>query len=364
MMLIPAGLEAPPITDADSPFDDKNADIIIRSSDKVDFRLSKFILSSASAVFRDMFTHALPAPFTLDIKGDELADIRDGLPVVRLSEPSDILRLLFQYLYPMDNPSIDDSHDIFALVRAMDKYSFDRFSQTITSLLHTAMRSNPHTVYAFACHYHSGTPSIDIARDAAIETLIYPMLLTRGPLVRESELLQMTSVELQDLLKFHWDCAKAVVGIVQGMFPGSGTSKMPEDYPCSMSTDSRDAVPPCGCKRVDIEITEGSAGHQSITIHRQTTGEFVRRRFIVNHTFTAPDWVFGYLKGCEKLLAERPHWTTLMGGKAQRMMEACLEDAGVCGWCEWRAKDQVPKLRERLVAQIEQSVRTVRRCVT
>ena len=39
-----------------SPFDDPDADIVIRSAEGISFRLYKVILSKASSVFRDMFT--------------------------------------------------------------------------------------------------------------------------------------------------------------------------------------------------------------------------------------------------------------------------------------------------------------------
>ena len=57
-----------------SPFDDPDADIVIRSAEGISFRLYKVILSKASSVFRDMFT--LPdgqshrGPQTVDVSED------------------------------------------------------------------------------------------------------------------------------------------------------------------------------------------------------------------------------------------------------------------------------------------------------
>ncbi|KAI0272559.1 hypothetical protein BC834DRAFT_857294 [Gloeopeniophorella convolvens] len=42
------------VNDFGPPFDDADADIILRSTDNVDFRVYSVILSKASAVFRDL----------------------------------------------------------------------------------------------------------------------------------------------------------------------------------------------------------------------------------------------------------------------------------------------------------------------
>ncbi|KAI0255963.1 hypothetical protein BJV78DRAFT_1113987, partial [Lactifluus subvellereus] len=46
------------------PFDDADADIILRSSDQVNFHVYKVILSVASPFFKDMFS--LPQPVGAD----------------------------------------------------------------------------------------------------------------------------------------------------------------------------------------------------------------------------------------------------------------------------------------------------------
>ncbi|KAI0305826.1 hypothetical protein B0F90DRAFT_1609499, partial [Multifurca ochricompacta] len=66
------------------PFDDADADIILRSADNFDFRVYRVILSKASPVFRDMFT--FPHPGSCGKSDDD--DHKDGLPLVRLPESS------------------------------------------------------------------------------------------------------------------------------------------------------------------------------------------------------------------------------------------------------------------------------------
>ncbi|KAI0732150.1 hypothetical protein C8Q72DRAFT_753347, partial [Fomitopsis betulina] len=70
------------VIDAPAPFNRSSADVILRSSDLVDFRVRKGILAEASSVFDDMF--GIPQPENTPSQGDT----REGLPVVRLEENS------------------------------------------------------------------------------------------------------------------------------------------------------------------------------------------------------------------------------------------------------------------------------------
>jgi hypothetical protein len=80
-----------PITCPPETFDVSDASLIIRSSDLVDFRVHKSVLALASPFFRDLLS--LPQP-------SESESI-DGLPVVELSEDSELLNTLVSFLYPV-----------------------------------------------------------------------------------------------------------------------------------------------------------------------------------------------------------------------------------------------------------------------
>ena len=73
------------------PFDISDTNLIIRSSDLVDFRVHKSVLAMASPFFKDLLS--LPQP-----SDDEIAD---GHPVVQLSESSELLNGLISILYPV-----------------------------------------------------------------------------------------------------------------------------------------------------------------------------------------------------------------------------------------------------------------------
>ena len=68
-----------------------DANIIIRSSDLVDFRVHKSVLVMASPFFRDLLS--LPQPSD--------SESVDGLPVVELPEDSELLNSLISLFYPV-----------------------------------------------------------------------------------------------------------------------------------------------------------------------------------------------------------------------------------------------------------------------
>jgi hypothetical protein len=80
-----------PTTSAPPTFDVPDANIIIRSSDFVDFRVHKSVLTMTSPFFNDLLS--LPQPSD--------SETFDGLPVIQLSEDSEILNTLVSLLYPV-----------------------------------------------------------------------------------------------------------------------------------------------------------------------------------------------------------------------------------------------------------------------
>lgn len=96
------------------------ADIFLRSSDGIDFRVVKSFLSHASPFFESMFKIPTPAEGP---NGDEMLD---GLRVIPITEKSNILEALLLLVYPpcadVDPPTILPLEDNMALLRATAKY--------------------------------------------------------------------------------------------------------------------------------------------------------------------------------------------------------------------------------------------------
>jgi hypothetical protein len=101
--------------------DISDADVILRSSDLVDFRVRRSILATSSPLFGDLFS--LPQP------SDH--EVLDGLPVVHLPEGAEVLNSLVTMLYPIP-PEIPDSDDkILTLLAASQKYDMTTVQSSI-----------------------------------------------------------------------------------------------------------------------------------------------------------------------------------------------------------------------------------------
>ncbi len=92
-----------------------NADVILRSSDLVDFRVHKSVLAMSSPFFSDMFS--LPQP-----RNDAAPD---DLPVVCVSEDAEVLNSLISMLYPVPPKIPNSSERIYDVLDAAAKYDMD-----------------------------------------------------------------------------------------------------------------------------------------------------------------------------------------------------------------------------------------------
>ena len=89
-----------PATSPLEPSDTSDANLVIRSSDLVNFKVHKHVLAVASPFFK----HLLSLPQPPD------SESVDGLPVIQLPEDSWLLSTLVSMLYPLC-PVIPNSYD-------------------------------------------------------------------------------------------------------------------------------------------------------------------------------------------------------------------------------------------------------------
>jgi hypothetical protein len=144
-----------------------NADIILQSSDLVNFRVHRLVLVTSSPFFRDMFS--LPQP------SDDVAP--DGLPVLHLSETAEVLNSLISMLYPV-LPEMPRSMDnTLALLAATEKYdmgaiqSFIRAEVSCKQLLSPSDSGGAFHMFTAAC----SKQLIPEMETAARLTLGYPL---------------------------------------------------------------------------------------------------------------------------------------------------------------------------------------------
>ncbi|KAI0779444.1 hypothetical protein C8Q74DRAFT_692093 [Fomes fomentarius] len=145
-----------------APFDDADANIIVRSSDGVDFRLYKNVLAKASPVFRDMFT--LPASSSSSSESPE------DPQTISLSENAETLDALFRLCYPVEHPVFTAFEHVRAVLEAAEKYDMTSLVGNLEEYFVPFLDSEPLRTYATGYFLQSR----EIARAAAKRLLEDP----------------------------------------------------------------------------------------------------------------------------------------------------------------------------------------------
>lgn len=141
MSILPAILFAKPFVGSD-------ADVILRSSDGVEFQAHKLILSYASPVFRDMFQIG-----DASSSNAHTPACKSELSIIDLTEPQHVLYHILHHCYPIPHNTPTTLDDLVPLLTAAVKYDM----QGVLSLLQYALRPLRKTqmlqVYAIACRF-------------------------------------------------------------------------------------------------------------------------------------------------------------------------------------------------------------------
>ena len=130
---------------AASPFNETSADVILRTSDAVDFHVHTLVLSLASTFFESMFS--IPQP----------ASTPEQTPVERqiiyVSEDSTTMDALLRYVYPVYDPAGLDLNAVDHILAAATKYELLDAARTIGNVLDSFVGQSPLDVFAISCHH-------------------------------------------------------------------------------------------------------------------------------------------------------------------------------------------------------------------
>ncbi|KZS87856.1 hypothetical protein SISNIDRAFT_419022, partial [Sistotremastrum niveocremeum HHB9708] len=102
----------------------QDSNLIIRSSDEMEFHVHKSIMSSSSRVFRDM----------LSLDTQNLSTTSD-LPLVDVSEESDVIEAALRFLYPLPRPILKSLSPMVVLFELADKYDIPLINFTLQEIL-------------------------------------------------------------------------------------------------------------------------------------------------------------------------------------------------------------------------------------
>ncbi|PFH50251.1 hypothetical protein AMATHDRAFT_4157 [Amanita thiersii Skay4041] len=135
--------------DAEKPFDSSaKADIILRSSDSVDFYAISLLLSTVSPIFDDMFS------LNSTLAQQEIT--KNGLPVVLLEESNMILQhflvLIYPHIHEPDLLNSNSSRDFIKICQAAQKYCMDIVEEKLKKMILASsfIKEEPFRVYLMA----------------------------------------------------------------------------------------------------------------------------------------------------------------------------------------------------------------------
>ncbi|KZT05032.1 uncharacterized protein LAESUDRAFT_239915 [Laetiporus sulphureus 93-53] len=162
---------------AAAPFDRRDADIVLRTPDNVDFHLHKAILCIASNFFDGMFN--IPQP---DESCQYEIHHESGIPIVCVSERSLTLDSLLRFCYPSTDPSLKDEELMADVLAAAQKYDMEDVERRIKKSMLVSILyppSNiplaPKIVTAYAVAVRLGLEDVACAAAvASISTITFP----------------------------------------------------------------------------------------------------------------------------------------------------------------------------------------------
>ncbi|KAL7280617.1 hypothetical protein ACG7TL_005554 [Trametes sanguinea] len=179
------------------PFD-KPADLILRSSDGVDYNVYRCILALASPIFADMWSLPQPTPPS---HRSHKADSPD-LPAVAIPETAKTLETLLRLIYPLSTvPDFASIHDFKAAFLVAHKYEIDYTKTVLSSALSKYSGLEPLRMYAMAVRYDLP----DVARLAA-----RGFLLMQDPLAMVDEVKELDVVAYHRLLVYRARCTNSL----------------------------------------------------------------------------------------------------------------------------------------------------------
>ena len=173
-----------------------NSNLILRSSDSVDF----FVIEGLIRFVSPFFDRKFPLKDSEEI---------DGRPVIAVPERSNVLRGLLDIIYPGedDNFDVPDCHLYGEMVRAARNFEISTAEKKLRKQGTALACKEPLRMYAIA----TSLGWVEVAKIAAINTLSQPL----RDMTFVDEFDQITGADLFRLMHFRFKCARVVCNVVR-----------------------------------------------------------------------------------------------------------------------------------------------------
>ena len=179
------------------------ADVVLRSSDGTDYRMSKATLSQASPFFEQMFSLPQLAKDSDSCAKDDNEE-RVSLPIIPFTEPASVLDVLLRFCIPRPPPKLNDFVTIFHVLKAAKKYELDWAFAAVSDALGGVVGKDPVRSYVMARHFE--------LKDATRQAAIHCLRLTVSDIIDcdIGELECINGRDFQQLLRYRRKCRDAV----------------------------------------------------------------------------------------------------------------------------------------------------------
>ncbi|VDC03542.1 unnamed protein product [Peniophora sp. CBMAI 1063] len=301
---------------AGAPWDDSDADLVLRSAEDVEFRVHRVILARSLSAFD------LSSLFT---RSGEQELSEDGIPILRLPDTADTVAILLSALYPGPAPTLTDLSAVRSLLGSLDRYGARFVPASICSALEALATAEPEQTYVLAC----AARLADIARIAARATLRAPRQLAPVP---RSNLGAMTALQYHALVLYQDDCRAAARGVANSFAWIAG-----DDIPGAVAADPNRSSLECGCPAA----------------HEQTEG---RKGAHAPPYYLVPEWVRKYMAAVAEALTK-----DVRGEVARKpaMIIPALKEAFACNECGNTVETTFTAFAEKLQHKIEERIAEV-----
>ena len=191
------------------------ADIIIRTSNNVNFFVVKAILSLASPVFADMFT--LPhtptadrAPSPPNSSSTPTSSVKQQIPVVAVTEDDQIIDIILRVCYPVPNPKFD-LQNAMKVLEVGRKYQMEKIITYGRKAIARFVDQHLITVYGLACMFslkEEAELAAKASRRFSMTELLRSAALSSNP---------MSGTAVSNLLLYHAQCCAVVTSIPKSL---------------------------------------------------------------------------------------------------------------------------------------------------
>jgi len=307
-----------------------DADIILHSSDGVQFRVQKSLLSLASPVFSDMFS--VPQSYSSP---------DSDTPTVPISEHSKTIKLILTLCHtysPITSLLINSLSDIANLLQAADKYDIKTIQKhAFYSLsLPKFLENDSLRVYVIASRYGAH----DTAALAARHVLRYPLLHAKY----FSELEIVDGGTIYRLLYYHKQCTAAALEVATNHTWIRDRTYVFIDCPEANSDDDEDE-----------DEDDDNKGLETCTTTIRTLPSRKHKNGYLKSVSVHPWWT-KFMATTKVALSESIYSETIRD--KGRVKEALLS-AFKCSYCRGHVKSDFAMFLEAFVNEVEETVNKV-----